>query len=180
MKPYLLALYNCIKYKLISVIKGDAFNYKGLLLLGWNTKLLIHPNSMVVLDEKIISDGRVSIITDNNSKLFIGKNVYFNEGTMISCKGKIIIGNGCRFGPNVMIFDNNHKFTAIDGVNDNHSIGVIEIGNNCWIGANVVILKNTKIGNNVVIGAGCVIDGEIPDATIVTQARELFITKMES
>ena len=47
----------------------------------------------------------------------------------------------------------------------------IEIGKHCWIGANTTVLRGTKIGNNVVIGAGCVIKGEIPDGTVVIQKR---------
>ena len=38
----------------------------------------------------------------------------------------------------------------------------VEIGNNVWIGANCVILRGTKIGDNCVVAAGSVIKGRVP------------------
>lgn len=37
----------------------------------------------------------------------------------------------------------------------------------------MVILKGTKIGDNCVIGAGCVISGEVPAGTVVRLGNEL-------
>lgn len=42
----------------------------------------------------------------------------------------------------------------------------IEIGDNVWIGGNVVVLPGVKIGNNSVIGAGSVVNKDIPENTI--------------
>ena len=95
-----------------------------------------------------------------------------------SCKRSVEIGSGCKFGPNVKIFDNNHKFDKEYGVSNEHTYDEIKIGENCWIAANVVILKGTSIGKNSVVGAGCVISGNIPEASIVTQNRKLEIERM--
>ena len=40
------------------------------------------------------------------------------------------------------------------------------IGNNCFIGMNSVILKGANIGDNVIIGAGSVVTGNIPSNTV--------------
>lgn len=177
MKPYLLVLHNKIKFA-IKKAHTKNFSTEGLQLLDRNSKLHFAKSSTVRFGDRMISDGRFVIITDNNAELSIGKNVYFNEDAMISCKGKITIGNGCKFGPNVKVFDNNHKFDAVNGVSNQHSIGEITIGENSWIGANAVILKGSQIGKNCVIGAGCIISKTIPDASVVTQGRELTITPM--
>jgi len=50
---------------------------------------------------------------------------------------------------------------------------------NCWIGANTVILRGTTIGDNSVIGAGCVLKGEYPAGAIIIQKRETTIIKDE-
>ena len=42
------------------------------------------------------------------------------------------------------------------------SSGKVEIGNNVFIGAEVTLLKGTKINDNVIIGAGSLVTGEIP------------------
>ena len=43
----------------------------------------------------------------------------------------------------------------------------IKIGHDCWIGSNVVILKGVTIGDNVIVGAGCIIKEDIPNNMIV-------------
>lgn len=46
-------------------------------------------------------------------------------------------------------------------------IGCIEIGNNVFIGSNVQILYDVKIGDNIVIAAGSVINRDVPDNSVV-------------
>ena len=38
----------------------------------------------------------------------------------------------------------------------------IEIGNNCWVTAGSIILPGARIGDDAIVGAGAVIDGEVP------------------
>lgn len=177
MKPYLLVLWNNFRLG-VKKCRTVKLRFSPIELLGWNTKICLAPDSTVVLGDRLVSDGRLVIMVDWGAQLDIGSRVYFNENAMISCKKKISIGEGCKFGPNVVVIDNNHKFDAQNGVSDRHGIGEIEIGSNSWIGANVVILKGSKIGQNCVIGAGCVINGEIPDGTVVTQSRELSMEQI--
>ncbi|WP_455266069.1 DapH/DapD/GlmU-related protein [Phascolarctobacterium sp.] len=56
----------------------------------------------------------------------------------------------------------------------------MHIGSHCWVGSNVVILKGVTIGDNCVIGAGCVITEDIPSNSIVTMDRKLLIKSIKS
>ena len=38
----------------------------------------------------------------------------------------------------------------------------IEIGNNCWVTAGSIILPGARIGDDAIVAAGAVIDGEVP------------------
>lgn len=175
MKPYFKVIFNKIKFNLIRLIKCSNFKIDRISLFNYNTKIVVNKTSSVLLGNKIVSDGRCVIMVDYCANLVIGDNVYFNEGAMISCKEKVIIGSGCRFGPNVKIFDNNHCFDRDHGVLPIHVTDEIIIGKNCWIASNVTILKGTQIGDNCIIGAGCVIKGIIPEKSIVTQEKKLRI-----
>jgi len=87
-----------------------------------------------------------------------------NRGIYINAGGGLKFGNDVEIGPNVVIATLNHSKY------DNRKTGLkkgIIIGNNVWIGANCVITAGVTIGNNVVIGAGCVIRQDIPSNTIV-------------
>lgn len=179
MKPYFRVVYNQIKCRIIKLFCCTDFETDGIVLLDYNTKVVVKRNSHVRLGNRIISDGRMVMIVDDNANLEIGKEVYFNEGMMISSKNCVKIGAGCQFGPNVKIFDNNHCFNAQQGVLSVHKSVPILIGKNCWIAANVTILAGTIIGDNCVIGAGCVIRDNIPDGSIVTQERQIKIKRIE-
>ncbi len=45
--------------------------------------------------------------------------------------------------------------------------GLTLIGDNCFIGMNSIILMGSQIGNNVIVGAGSVVSGKIPDNVVV-------------
>ena len=44
---------------------------------------------------------------------------------------------------------------------------ITSIGENCFIGMNSIILMGSNIGNNVIVGAGSVVRGTIPDNVVV-------------
>ena len=90
--------------------------------------------------------------------------------TVLDCN-HVTIGNQVFFGPNVVIAPPVHPFlpeernmrTKPDGtVYDKEMALPITIGNNCWIAANVVICGGVEIGDGCVIGAGSVVNRNIP------------------
>lgn len=116
-----------------------------------------------------------------NGKIKIGNKCYFNNRLMISSHCEVSIGDECLFGPDVKIFDNNHKFTYEKGVSSELSSSPVNIGSHCWIASNAVILKGTTIGNNCIIGAGCIVSGNIPDCSIVKKSKDnIVIEKIKS
>lgn len=179
MKPYLLVAYNRIRFGLRRAFRCRGFASGSIELLGRDTRLSFSKTSQVRFGGHLVSDGRLVIVTGQNARLTVGERTYFNEGTMISCLESVSIGAGCRFGPNVKVFDNDHKFSARDGVSQEHETTPITIGNHCWLGANVIILRGSKIGDNCVIGAGCVVKGTIPTGSLVTQSRTLDIRPIQ-
>jgi acetyltransferase-like isoleucine patch superfamily enzyme len=89
-----------------------------------------------------------------------------NLGVYINAYGGLKLGDNVGISPNTVIVTTNHD--KYDHRKTGPQKGV-EIGNNVWIGANCVILPGTKIGDEVTIGAGCVISGEIPSKTTVVR-----------
>tara|TARA_A100001015_G_scaffold166954_1_gene185616 strand:- start:3134 stop:3313 length:180 start_codon:yes stop_codon:yes gene_type:complete len=55
-----------------------------------------------------------------------------------------------------------------------HSSGKIVVGNNVWIGANCVILKNVTIGDNSVIGANSTITKNIEKNKVVVGLNKVI------
>lgn len=175
MKPCLLVAYNWIRFGLQRLFRCRGFSFASVELLGKNSRVSFAKTSQVSFGRHLVSDGRLVIVAGKNAHLTIGERTYFNEGTMISCLESVSIGVGCRFGPNVKVFDNDHKFSARSGVSQEHTTTPITIGDHCWLGASVTILRGTEIGDNCVIGAGCVVKGVIPAGSLVTQSCKLEI-----
>lgn len=116
-----------------------------------------------------------SIAIEEDGIIKIGKNVYFNNFCSINSLCSIEIGDDCIFGENVRVYDHNHKFSKKTEkiMKQGYSKGPIKIGSDCWIGSNVTILKGVNIGDNVIIGAGSIIDKDIPSNFIVKPERNL-------
>jgi acetyltransferase-like isoleucine patch superfamily enzyme len=111
--------------------------------------------------------------------LKIGNNVFFNNYCSITCLHSITIGDNCQFGESVKFYDHNHQYKVTDQLINaqGYTKGRILIGNNCWFGSNVVVLKDVDIGDNVVVGAGCVIHKSIPSNTVVINMQDYLIKK---
>lgn len=99
---------------------------------------------------------------DYGYNIEIGKNFYSNHNLVILDAAKV------KFGDNVFIAPNCGFYTAghpLDVERRNKGLEYakpIEVGNNVWIGGNVVVLPGVKIGDNCVIGAGSIVNKDIP------------------
>lgn len=113
-------------------------------------------------------------------KLTIGNNVFFNNFCSVTCLKQIVIGNNCLFGEGVKIYDHNHFFDSHGVQGHNYRCDDIYIGNNCWICSNVVILKGTHIGDNCIIGAGCIVSGNISPNTILKNNWDFKMEKLKN
>jgi acetyltransferase-like isoleucine patch superfamily enzyme len=122
----------------------------------------------------------VTIIATGNGVIEIGDRVFMNQNCTVSSKAKITIGDRCNLGPNVCIFDNDHRYERGTGVSTSDYLTEnVEIGSGTWLASNVVVLKGTKIGKNCVIGAGAVVKGDIPDGSLVYSNRTLIVKSIE-
>ena len=115
-----------------------------------------------------------------SGKCEIGKKVSLNSGNVIACYEKITIGNDVQFGPNVLIYDHDHDFRTDGGLSAmKYVTAPVEIGNNVWIGANCVILRGSKIGDNCVVAAGTVVKGEYKANQIIYNQRETLTKEIQ-
>lgn len=118
-----------------------------------------------------------NIVIEAPGKVRIGKGCFFNNDCSIVCRDRIEIGDNCMFAEGVKIYDHDHRFrNPCKLIKDQgYKTGPVIIGSNCWLANNVVVNKGAIIGSNTVIGAGCVVRGEIPDNSVVTLDSGLVI-----
>jgi len=105
-------------------------------------------------------------------EIIIGNDVKIYASCHIGAINKIVIGDQCLFGSNVMIIDHSHGRSILSEAEihpskrDLYSKGEIVIGPLTWIGENAVILPGVHIGRSVIIGANAVVTKNIPDYSV--------------
>lgn len=96
----------------------------------------------------------------------IGENFYANHNCIILDGAKVTFGDNVFIAPNCGFYTAGHPLDS-----EQRNLGLeyaypITIGNNVWIGAHVIVLPGVTIGDEVVIGAGSVVNQNIPSRVI--------------
>ncbi len=106
----------------------------------------------------------------NDGPLEIGANVSVGTSCFIAAeKGGVTIGDYTMVGPNTSIIGNNYKYDQLDVPicrQEKTSRG-IAIGENVWIGAGCVILDGAQIESGVIVAPGSVISSRVRKDAIV-------------
>ncbi len=99
----------------------------------------------------------------------IGSRCIIGRGSHIVGHWSIEIGDDIQTGPYVYITDQNHTYeNPLEPIGRQWPVeAAVRIGSGSWLGANVVILPGADIGEHVVVAAGAVVRGTIPDHCVV-------------
>ena len=124
-----------------------------------------------------------------NSKCHFGRktsvknNCHFN-GTVVNGVGRLLIGNHFHSGTEILIITSSHNYKSEKLLPYDHSeiIGDVIIGDCVWLGSRVILLPGTKLGDGVVVQAGSVVHGKIPDCAVIggNPAKILFYRNKSS
>ena len=113
----------------------------------------------------------------SSGKVILHDGVFINNSCSFNCMERIEIGAGTMMGEGVRFYDHDHIYTAETIEKWQWTTAPIRVGRDCWKGSNVTILKGVTIGDNTVIGAGCLVRKDIPANSVVYQDRNLIIKK---
>lgn len=105
-------------------------------------------------------------IADYDKHGFIHKSVWFDSSERYSL---IKIGRAVTLSRDVILLTHDYSIrNAINAVEENSEnlkykfLKPISIGSNVFVGARAILLPGTEIGDNVIIGAGSVVKGQVP------------------
>jgi len=101
--------------------------------------------------------------------LTIGDRCSIGRGTAIVARRRVEIGDDVAIAPNCYITDLNHAFSDVGRpIKDQYPThDPVRIGSGTWLAAGVTVLPGAQIGRNVVVAAGAVVRGAVPDHTVV-------------
>lgn len=96
----------------------------------------------------------------------IGENFYANVNCVILDEATVRFGDNVFIAPNCGFYTAGHPFDVEQRNRGLEYARPITVGNNVWIGAQVCVLSGVTIGDNCVIGAGSVVNRDIPAGSL--------------
>lgn len=103
---------------------------------------------------------------DYGSNITIGDHFYTNHNCTILDGAKVTFGKNVFIAPNCVFSTAGHAIDAEQRAKGLEIALPITVGDDVWIGANVSVLPGVSIGSNTIIGAGSVVNKNIPDGVV--------------
>ena len=119
------------------------------------------------------STGRTTFLKDNNIFGAIGDNCNIMNRVVPLYPKLIKLGNNVRLASNVVFVTHDVSHVMLNanpnlqGEHFEEKIGCIEIKDNVFVGAGTSILYGVSIGSNVIIGAGSLVNRDVPPNSVV-------------
>jgi serine acetyltransferase len=101
--------------------------------------------------------------------LQIGDGCVIGRGSHLVAHHSIVIGDDVFTGPGVYLTDQNHGYADPEVPIGRQwpRVAAVSVGEGSWLGAGVIVLPGASIGRNVVVAAGSVVRGRVPDRCVV-------------
>lgn len=116
---------------------------------------------------------------DYGYNIEFGENFFANYNVTFLDAGKITFGHDVFVAPNCGFYTAGHPLDVKQRNEGLEYAYPIKVGNNVWIGGSSVILPGVTIGDNTVIGAGSVVNKDIPAGVIAVGNPCRVIRKIE-
>jgi len=108
----------------------------------------------------------------------IGTDVHILDGAFLDPSHCYLIEIGDRviFAPNVRLIAHDASTKYVIGKS---RLGRISIGNRCFLGDSVIVLAGVKIGDDCIIGAGSLVNKDIPTGSVAAGNPARVICTLE-
>jgi acetyltransferase-like isoleucine patch superfamily enzyme len=165
--------------------------------------VLRHPQKIrlgdgVVVDDLVVLDAK----GDSNRGIDVGEGVFLGRGSILSCKnGDIVLGDRVNLGFHAEIFSGSrvevgrealfaayvyvvgggHEFerTDVSVLEQPRSSRGVAIGEGAWLGAGAKVLDGVTLGRRVVVGAGAVVNTDLPDGSVAVGVPARVVRQRE-
>jgi acetyltransferase-like isoleucine patch superfamily enzyme len=145
-------------------IGAQTFIDRSVQVLGWDHVSIGHHSA--------ISEGcwlNVNQRTPGHRHIVIGNHVYLGRRNFLTSGWQIDVGDYCMTGIDCKLMSGDHTFDTplvpymINGVTNDKTI---RLGVNARLGAGVMVVGNVTIGHGSIVGAGALVNRDIPPFSI--------------
>jgi acetyltransferase-like isoleucine patch superfamily enzyme len=133
-----------------------------------NVKFLRHPERIRLGDHTLIKEGARICPTNPDAAISIGDWTTIGYHTFLFASAAITIGANCLIAPFCYLVDSNHGIAGDRLIREQAMTArPIAIADDVWLGVRVTVLKGVHIGRGAVVGAGAVVNEDVPELAIV-------------
>lgn len=161
------------KYSILDINNTAKVNIGGPFTFGYKRVKGSHLESRLLVESRAILNiggGCIYYGADvevfPNAHLELGKDIAFNINATIICGDHIKIADNVCFGRNVTVRDNSGEHFMSRKVYKNKR--PVTIGQHSWITEQCIVMPGAKIGVGVIVGAGSMVQGKLPNFTLAT------------
>lgn len=136
----------------------------------------------LVIGEHTVMEPHVWLTVPRPGRIRIGSGVFLNVGVMVAASELVEIGDHCMLANGCVVTDSDHRYDDPDRPVPWQGFttkGPTRIGDNTWFGAHVVVTSGVTIGERCVIGAGSVVNTDIPPFSVAAGVPARVIRKIE-
>ncbi|WP_136799810.1 acyltransferase [Desulfosediminicola ganghwensis] len=158
--PFFVVTFECVMQMLFTLPRYRFCNYlKSIFLRLLGAKV----------GKRVVFYPGVWITKAPSHQLIIGDDVDLAYQVIVTTGGGVSIGDRSLVGYRTQILSTNHKIPPIGYkiFNSGRVAKSVVIGNDVWIGANCLILPGVTIGEGAVVAGGSVVTKDIPANNIV-------------
>ena len=103
---------------------------------------------------------------DYGCNIEIGENFFMNHNGVILDGAKVTFGDNVFIAPNCLFSTAGHPLDTAQRNRGLEYAYPITVGDNVWFGAGVIVLPGVTIGSDTVIGAGSLVNRDIPAGVV--------------
>ena len=153
-------------------ISPDTSSAKHFAHFGWGALITFPQGS--IFGEQSISIGDNTLISEH-----VTLSVGYMPGVPTLADSALVIGDRCVVGARCTLTAHGRIELGDDVGRQMGEHQPISIGAGSWIGHGAVILPGTTVGRNVVVAAGAVVRGEVPDHSVVAGVPAKIVRRFE-
>ncbi|THA23420.1 acyltransferase [Streptomyces sp. RKND-216] len=118
----------------------------------------------------------------DDTVLTLGDGVVVGRGSHLIADASVTLDDDVFCGPYVYITSTNHSYDDPGAPVGRQwpRTAPVHIGAGSWLGAGAVVLPGARLGRNVVVAAGSVVRGEVPDHAVVAGAPARVVRRWDA
>ena len=141
----------------------------------------IEPGGITIGDRVLIARDVSMVACTAQGTISIGHDSMVSRKCVLASTRGIVIGAWVAIASQCIIGGGRPPLnTESQSSEEDRSPKPIAIGDDCWLGAGVRVLDGVTIGRGSIIGAGAIVDRDIPDYTVVIGRQKMKVLPRES